>query len=103
MVGCAASEFPALVVVGERIEHGLMTGKIQNAATNFEFPEQNGEETSIISKVEEEDHAYSPVQTPCYQMPEIIPNQDAPQICATTISQPPVQFVQQKPIPYDQS
>ncbi|XP_058732769.1 uncharacterized protein LOC131604341 [Vicia villosa] len=103
MVGCAASEFSTLVVIGERIEHGLLTGKIQNAATNFKFPEQDGEETSTISEVEEKDHAYSPVQMPCYQMTEIIPNQDAPQICAATISQPPVQFVQQKPVPYDQS
>ncbi|XP_058765675.1 uncharacterized protein LOC131639189 [Vicia villosa] len=88
---------------GERIEHGLMTGKIQNAATNFEFPEQDGEETSTISEVEEKDHAYSPVQIPCYQMTEITPDQDAPQICAATISQPPVQFVQQEPVLYNQS
>ncbi|XP_058784842.1 uncharacterized protein LOC131659705 [Vicia villosa] len=103
MVGCAASEFSTLVVIGERIEHGLMTGKIQNAATNFEFPEQDGEETSTISEVEERDHAYSPVQIPCYQMTEITPDQDAPQICVATISQPPVQFVQQEPVLYNQS
>ncbi|XP_058748675.1 uncharacterized protein LOC131621665 [Vicia villosa] len=103
MVGCAASEFSTLVVIGERIEHGLMTGKIQNTATNFEFPEQDGEETSTISEVEERDHAYSPVQIPCYQMTEITPDQNAPQICAATISQPPVQFVQQEPVLYDQS
>ncbi|XP_058741285.1 uncharacterized protein LOC131613654 [Vicia villosa] len=103
MVGCAASEFSTLVVIGERIEHGLMTGKIQNAATNFEFPEQDGEETSTISEVGEKDHAYSPVHIPCYQMTEIIPDQDAPQICAATISQPPVQFVQQEPVLYNQS
>ncbi|XP_058757006.1 uncharacterized protein LOC131630237 [Vicia villosa] len=103
MVGCAASEFSTLVVIGERIEHGLMTGRIQNTATNFEFPEQDGEETSTISEVEEKDHAYSPVQIPCYQMTEITPDQDAPQICAATISQPPVQFVQQEPVLYNQS
>src|SRR3954466_9969959 len=103
MVGCAASEFSTLVVIGERIEHGLMTGKIQNAASNFEFPEQDGEETSTISEVEDKDHAYSPVQIPCYQMTKITPDQDAPQICAATISQPPVQFVQQEPVLYNQS
>ncbi|XP_058756795.1 uncharacterized protein LOC131630014 [Vicia villosa] len=97
MVGCVASEFSALVVTGERIEHGLKTGKIQDVATTFEFQEQDDEETSTISEVEEEDHAYSPVQIPCYQMAEVTPNQDAPQICAATISQPPIQFVQQKP------
>ncbi|XP_058749514.1 uncharacterized protein LOC131622493 [Vicia villosa] len=75
MVGCAASEFSTL----------------------------DGEETSTISEVEEKDHAYSPVQIPCYQMTEIIPDQDAPQICAATISQPPVQFVQQEPVLYNQS
>ncbi|XP_058784080.1 uncharacterized protein LOC131658847 [Vicia villosa] len=103
MVGCAASEFSTLVVIGERIEHGLMTGKIQNTATNFEFPEQDGEETSTISEVDEKDHAYSPVQIPCYQMTGIIPDQDAPQICVATISQPPVQFMQQEPVLYNQS
>ncbi|XP_058775945.1 uncharacterized protein LOC131650242 [Vicia villosa] len=103
MVGCVTSEFSTLVVTGERIEHGLMTGRIQNTATNFEFPEQDGEETSTISEVEEKDHAYSPVQIPCYQMTEITPDQDAPQICAATISQPPVQFVQQEPVLYNQS
>ncbi|XP_058763419.1 uncharacterized protein LOC131636845 [Vicia villosa] len=97
MVGCTTSEFSALVVVGERIEHGLKTGKIQDVATTFEFPEQDDEETSTISEVEEEGHAYSPVQIPCYQMTEVIPDQDAPQICAATISQPPIEFVQQNP------
>ncbi|XP_058725781.1 uncharacterized protein LOC131597083 [Vicia villosa] len=97
MVGCTASEFSALVVTGERIEHGLKTGKIQDVATTFEFPEQDDEETSTISEVEEEGHAYSPVQILCYQMTEVTPNQDAPQICAATISQPPIQFVQQMP------
>ncbi|XP_058726154.1 uncharacterized protein LOC131597474 [Vicia villosa] len=85
MVGCTASEFSALVVIGERIENGLKTGKIQDVATTFEFPEQDDEETSTISEVEEEGHAYSPVQIPCYQMTEVTPNQDAPQICAATI------------------
>ncbi|XP_058784430.1 uncharacterized protein LOC131659234 [Vicia villosa] len=92
-----------LVVVGEIIEHGLKTGKIQDVATTFEFPEQDDKETSTISEVEEKDHTYSLAQIPCYQMTEMIPNHDTLQICAATISQPPVQFVQQKPVPYDQS
>ncbi|XP_058726070.1 uncharacterized protein LOC131597387 [Vicia villosa] len=103
MVGCTASEFSALVVAGERIEHGLKTGKIQDVATTFEFSEQDDEETSTVFEVEEEGHAYSPFHIPCYQMTEVTNNQDAPQICAATISHPPVQFVQQKPVPYDQS
>ncbi|XP_058777099.1 uncharacterized protein LOC131651455 [Vicia villosa] len=71
----------------------MFMGTLQDPYLN----RMDDEETSTISEVEEEGHAYSPVQIPCYQMTEVTPNQDAPQICAATISQPPIEFVQQKP------
>src|SRR3954471_20846430 len=80
---CKASDFAELVLVGERMEHGIKNGNVQVFGTLSEFPKQVNEETNAVSDYEEESPAYSP------EMLEVTPVQDDPQVCAATFSQPP--------------
>ena len=89
--GCA-SEFSKMIMIGERIEHGLKIRKIQHVATTFELPDQDDEETSAVFE-DKEAPAYPLFQIPC-KVTEATPRHDELKNYNVTVSQPAVQPVQ---------
>ena len=92
--GCA-SKFSKMIMIGERIEHGLKIRKIQHVATTFELPDQDDEETSAVFE-DKEAPTYPPFQIPC-KVTKATSSQDDLHICYVTVNQPALQPVQYAP------
>ncbi|XP_058726831.1 uncharacterized protein LOC131598229 [Vicia villosa] len=103
LAACKASDFAELVLVGERMEHGIKNGNVQVVDTPSEFHKHMNEKTSVVSDYEEESPDYPPDHISCHEAVAVTPVQDDPQICVATHTQPPTQFVQRKSVPCDQS
>src|SRR4051812_20926732 len=100
---CKASDFAELVLVGERMEHGIKNGNVQVFGTLSEFPKQVNEETNAVSDYEEESPDHSPDHISRHEAVVASSVQNNSPVCVAILNEPPTQFVQQKLIPKDQS
>src|SRR4051812_12935603 len=67
LAACKASDFVELVLIGERMEHGIKNGNFQVVDTPPGFPKQVDEETKAVTDCEEESLDYSPDHISCHE------------------------------------
>jgi hypothetical protein len=83
MIGCTSSSFSDLVMVGERIESGLKSGKLQDASSS----QANEEESFRGSQMEEEDYETNAIwEAP--QAPPPVPYGQPPYVATVQCQQP---------------